>query len=78
MFCRESGFDPNANPERAHELEQALGAIDDLAPGDFATVKRQAQMLGEELSPQSWIAQLAAEAKAKMLGLRRQQLGFAR
>jgi hypothetical protein len=34
-------------------------------------------MLGEELSPQSWIAQLAAEAKAKMLGLRRQQLGFA-
>jgi hypothetical protein len=77
MFCRESGFAPNANPECADELEQALGAIDDLAPGDFATVKRQAQMLGEELSPQSWIAQLAAEAKAKMLGLRRQQLGFA-
>jgi hypothetical protein len=77
MFCAESGFDPNANPERADELRQALGAIDDLAPGDFATVKRQAQMLGEELSPQSWVAQLAAEAKAKMLGLRRQQLGFA-
>jgi hypothetical protein len=77
MFCRESGFDPNANPECAGELEQALGAINDLAPGDFATVKRQAQMLGEELAPQSWIEQLVAEAKAKMLGLRRQQLGFA-
>ncbi len=77
MFCTESGFDPDAHPERAKELRQALGAIDDLAPGDFATVKRQAQMLGEELSPQSWIEQLAAEAKAKMLGLRRQQLGFA-
>jgi hypothetical protein len=77
MFCRESGLDPNANPAHADDLRQSLGAIDDLAPGDFATVKRQAQMLGEELSAESWIEQLAAEAKAKMLGLRRQQLGFA-
>jgi len=77
MFCRESGFDPNADPAHADELRQALGAIADLAPGDFATVKRQAQMLGEELSAESWMEQLAAEAKAKMLGLRRQQLGFA-
>lgn len=77
MFCAESGFDAKSEPERADELEQALNAIDDLAPGDFATVKRLAQMLGEELSPEAWIEQLAAEAKAKMLGLRRQQLGFA-
>ena len=77
MFCRESGFDPNSEPDRAEELEQALNAVDDLAPGDFATVRRQAQILGEELSPEAWIEQLAAEAKAKMLGLRRQQLGFA-
>ncbi len=76
MFCTESGFDPSADPARAEEIRQALGAINDLAPGDFATVKRQAQMLGEELSPESWIEQLAAEAKAKMLGLRRQQVGF--
>jgi hypothetical protein len=77
MFCTESGFDPDASPEQAAELRQALGAIDDLAPGDFATVKRQAQMLGEELSPESWMEQLAAEAKAKMLGLKRQRPGFA-
>lgn len=77
MFCTESGFDQNAEPERAEEFRQAVDAIDDLAPGDFATVKRQAQVLGEELSPEAWIEQLAAEAKAKMLGLRRQQLGFA-
>jgi ATPase family associated with various cellular activities (AAA) len=77
MFCAESGFDPSAEPQRADELGQALNAIEDLAPGDFATVKRQAQMLGEELSPDAWIEQLATEAKAKMLGLRRQQLGFA-
>jgi hypothetical protein len=77
MFCTESRFDPTKEPERAGELRQELDAIDDLAPGDFATVKRQAQMLGQELSPEAWIEQLAAEAKAKMLGLRRQQLGFA-
>lgn len=77
MFCMESGWDPNTEPERANEFRQALDAIDNLAPGDFATVKRQAQALGEELSPEAWIEQLAAEAKAKMLGLRRQQLGFA-
>lgn len=77
MFCTESRFDPNTEPERAEDLRQALDAIDDLAPGDFATVKRQAQVLGEKLSPDAWIEQLAAEAKAKMLGLRRQQVGFA-
>jgi hypothetical protein len=77
MFCAEAGFDPDANPERALELRRALDGVDDLAPGDFATVKRQAEMLGEQLSPEAWIEQLAAEAKAKMLGLRRQQLGFA-
>lgn len=77
MFCTESGFDPDAEPERAAELRRALDAIDDLAPGDFATVKRQAQVLGENLSPDAWMEQLAAEAKAKMLGLRRQQAGFA-
>ncbi len=76
MFCAESGFDPSSESQRADKLGQALNAIEDLAPGDFATVKRQAQMLGEELSPDAWIEQLEAEAKAKMLGLRRQQLGF--
>ncbi len=77
MFCVEAELDVAAQPERAQELEQRLAAIADLAPGDFATVKRQSDMLGERLSPEAWLEQLAAEAKAKMLGLRRQQLGFA-
>lgn len=77
MFCAESKFDPVAEPERAQELERQLANVSDLAPGDFATVKRQSNMLGEQLSPDAWIDQLAAEAKAKMFGLKRQQLGFA-
>jgi len=77
MFCNETGLDVDAEPARSEELGSQLAEISDLAPGDFATVKRQAEMLEEELTPEAWIEQLAAEAKAKMAGLRRQQLGFA-
>ncbi len=77
MFCTEAELDPDAQPELTAELKQRLAGIADLAPGDFATVKRQSNMLGEQLSADAWLEQLAAEAKAKMFGLRRQQLGFA-
>ncbi len=77
MFCAEAEFDAAAEPDCAVGLKEQLAAIADLAPGDFATVKRQANMLGEQLSPDAWLEQLAAEAKAKMFGLKRQQLGFA-
>jgi SpoVK/Ycf46/Vps4 family AAA+-type ATPase len=77
MFCAEAEFDAAAEPDCAAGLKEQLAAIADLAPGDFATVKRQANMLGEQLSPDAWLEQLAAEAKAKMFGLKRQQLGFA-
>lgn len=77
MFCAETGFDGDADRELAARLKQQLSAIADLAPGDFATVKRQANMLDEQLSPSGWLEQLKAEANAKMAGLRRQKLGFA-
>lgn len=77
MFCVEAEFDASVEPERANDLKARLADVADLAPGDFATVKRQADMLDERLSPEAWIEQLAAEAKAKMLGLRRQKVGFA-
>jgi hypothetical protein len=75
MFGGQSRFDPGAKPERADELRPWLAAISDVAPGAFATVKRQASMLNEQLDADAWIEQLAAEAKATMLELRRQQLG---
>ncbi len=77
MFCAETGFDGDVDQELAARLKQQLSAIADLAPGDFATVKRQANMLDEQLSPSGWLEQLNAEANAKMAGLRRQKLGFA-
>jgi hypothetical protein len=51
MFCAESGFDPNCEPERAGELEQALNAIDDLAPGDFATISAKRRYSGRSSLP---------------------------
>lgn len=77
MFCAETGFDADADPQLTVKFKQQLSAIADLAPGDFATVKRQANMLDEQLSPSGWLEQLKAEANAKMAGLRRQKLGFA-
>jgi SpoVK/Ycf46/Vps4 family AAA+-type ATPase len=78
MFVNESGFDADADadPGRAALLQDQLTQIMNLTPGDFATVKRQANLLDERLDPDTWIEQLAAEAKAKMAGLERNQLGF--
>jgi SpoVK/Ycf46/Vps4 family AAA+-type ATPase len=77
MFCVEAGYDPEtADPDRTADLQQRLEAIANLTPGDFATVKRQANMLGAELSADDWLEQLAVEAKAKMHGLERNKLGF--
>jgi len=76
MFCNESGLKGRSNTKRAQGLKDKLAQVSDLAPGDFATVKRQANMLGEQLDPEAWIEQLAVEAKAKMAGLRHHRVGF--
>jgi len=40
-----------------------------LTPGDFATVKRQANVLGMDLTPEVWLEQLEIESKAKLIGV---------
>lgn len=78
MFCVESGFDESkASKSEIKELKEKLEEIRHLTPGDFATVKRQCEMLGEDLEPDEWIEQLRDEAKAKMAGLERHKAGFA-
>jgi hypothetical protein len=79
MFCNETGFDEkrSSKPE-VESLRKQLFAIKNLAPGDFATCKRQANLLMEDepMTTDVWLEQLAAEAKAKMAGLTRKGLGF--
>lgn len=46
-----------------------------LTPGDFATVKRQANLFGEKLTPKEWLRRLELESKAKLVGIERSSYG---
>jgi SpoVK/Ycf46/Vps4 family AAA+-type ATPase len=78
MLCVEAGIDEKSLSDVEKErLQTRLRKIKDLAPGDFATVKRMSLILDEEqLSADDWLDQLEQEAKDKMSGLRRAKLGF--
>lgn len=66
MFVNEVGLAAMGNQESLQTLyEERLALMRDLTPGDFATVKRQCQILGEELSPEAWLDQLELEVRAK-------------
>jgi len=66
MFLNETGLRGKSIPEvRQTEFEERLAFMRDLTPGDFATVKRQCVLLGEDLSPEEWLAQLDLEVQAK-------------
>ncbi|RQP24599.1 ATP-binding protein [Piscinibacter terrae] len=55
--------------DRLHELDQ-------LAPGDFASVKRQVDVLGTSFDPDEFLAQLEAEHKVKPEVRQRRGIGF--
>jgi hypothetical protein len=76
MFCTEVGI--KEEDESTTQLWRArLTKISDLAPGDFATCKRMASLLtGTPMTPDEWLEQLESEAKTKMHGLRRMNLGY--
>jgi hypothetical protein len=66
MFCKELGLPSLAMSEALHSVyEERLALMQDLTPGDFATVKRQCQILGEDLSAEQWLEQLEIEVRAK-------------
>jgi hypothetical protein len=66
MFLNETGLRGKALPEKRQSVyEERLAFMLDLTPGDFATVKRQCLLLGEELSPEAWLSQLELEVAAK-------------
>lgn len=66
MFLNETGLHGKSIPAlRQAEFEERLAFMRDLTPGDFATVKRQCVLLGEDLSPEEWLEQLELEVLAK-------------
>lgn len=60
------------------EERARLAALDQLAPGDFAAVRRQAEILGGDLEPDEYLSQLEGEHRVKPEVRRRQGIGFLR
>ena len=58
------------------EQRHRLGALDQLAPGDFAAVKRQVEILAAEFAPDEFLAQLEGEHRVKPGVRERRGIGF--
>jgi len=68
MFLRETGLDKRKTPLSEVEREkywEDLCLLPKLAAGDFATVKRQCNIMGVRLTPLQWIEQLKVECQLK-------------
>lgn len=70
----EINLDALSEAERVN-LEIDCQLIRYLTPGDFATVKRQANLFGEKLSVKEWMQRLEMESKAKLVGIERNSYG---
>lgn len=76
MLANEAKLDLSAMSEADRSsLEIDLQLIQYLTPGDFAVVKRQADLLGEELGVTEWLQRLSVESKAKLVGIERNAYG---
>jgi SpoVK/Ycf46/Vps4 family AAA+-type ATPase len=58
------------------EQRSRLAALDQLAPGDFAAVKRQVDVLGTGFEPDEFLAQLESEHRVKPGVRERRGIGF--
>jgi len=58
------------------EQRQRLALLDQLAPGDFAAVKRQVEILGAAFEPDEFLAQLESEHRVKPGVRERRSIGF--
>ena len=60
------------------ERRQRLRQLEALAPGDFASVKRQVDVLGEGFEPDEFLSQLEAEHRVKPEVRQQRGIGFVR
>jgi hypothetical protein len=60
------------------EQRSRLAQLDQLAPGDFAAVKRQVEILGEGFTPDEFLSQLESEHRVKPEVRQRRGIGFVR
>lgn len=77
MFQNETNLSTyNLSTAELQALQDEIKSIEFLTPGDFATVKRQMQLLDDKLDPTQWVEQLKIEATTKLAGLKRNKMGF--
>ncbi|MBX3607189.1 MAG: ATP-binding protein [Piscinibacter sp.] len=74
MFVAEA-LDGDAQRLTAEQRER-LRELDLLAPGDFAAVRRQVDVLGERFEPDEFLSQLEAEHRVKPEVRQRRGIGF--
>jgi SpoVK/Ycf46/Vps4 family AAA+-type ATPase len=58
------------------EQRARLAALDQLAPGDFAAVRRQVEILGVDFEPDEFLSQLESEHRVKPEVRQRRGVGF--
>jgi SpoVK/Ycf46/Vps4 family AAA+-type ATPase len=58
------------------EQRSRLAQLASLAPGDFASVKRQVDVLGEAFTPDEFLSQLEAEHRVKPEVRQQRGMGF--
>ena len=58
------------------DMQARLGLLDQLCPGDFASVNRQATILDTVLDPMEFLAQLEAEHRLKPEVRENRAMGF--
>ena len=79
LFAQEAlGLPPTKDWTAALEADWAnrLRALDQLTMGDFATIRRQCDILQERLAPEAWLEQLEAEHRLKPEVREQRPLGF--
>ena len=77
MFINETKvLETVTDKDELEHIQKKLWKIKNLTPGDFATVKRQAIILDQVLTPEEWIVQLNQEAEDKLEGIERNGIGF--
>jgi SpoVK/Ycf46/Vps4 family AAA+-type ATPase len=66
---------PKQSRAQRSQLRQALAALANLTPGDFATIRRQSALFGTALDADAWLDRLRRESQAKRDQGRR-RIGF--
>ncbi len=73
MLCNEANLSPSDfTPAAIERIKNDLLMMYELTPGDFATIKRQIDLLGQPLSLEEWLLALNNEAEFKRRAEQRQ------